>query len=151
MNVFQPKIAAYFSLNLTFLNNLTFDLANVEKKYIIGDIFFRIPPPISTRYMYVFNMRFPLPPPPPAPILLFKLIGLLWASLFSRETIFGRMLGIVDAVALTTLTLPLLVLQPKHKDANILGNHLLNPCHVGIHWIALAEYSQMSTHVPGFQ
>ena len=25
------------------------------------------------------------------------------------------------------------------------------PCHVGIHWIALAEYSQMSTHMPGFQ
>ena len=25
------------------------------------------------------------------------------------------------------------------------------PCQVGIHWIALAEYSQMSTHVPGFQ
>ena len=24
-------------------------------------------------------------------------------------------------------------------------------CHVGIHWIALAEHSQMSTHVPGFQ
>ena len=24
-------------------------------------------------------------------------------------------------------------------------------CHVGIHWIALVEYSQMSTHVPGFQ
>ena len=23
------------------------------------------------------------------------------------------------------------------------------PCHVGIHWIALAEYSQMSTHLPG--
>ena len=25
------------------------------------------------------------------------------------------------------------------------------PCHVGIHWIALAESSQMSSHVPGFQ
>ena len=25
------------------------------------------------------------------------------------------------------------------------------PCHVGIHWTALTEYSQMSTHVPGFQ
>ena len=25
------------------------------------------------------------------------------------------------------------------------------PSHVGIHWIALTEYSQMSTHVPGFQ
>ena len=24
------------------------------------------------------------------------------------------------------------------------------PCHVGIHWIALAEHSQMSTHLPGF-
>ena len=27
----------------------------------------------------------------------------------------------------------------------------LKPCHVGIHWIALAEYSQMSTYMPGFQ
>ena len=26
-----------------------------------------------------------------------------------------------------------------------------NPCHVGIHWIVHAEYSQMSTHKPGFQ
>ena len=24
------------------------------------------------------------------------------------------------------------------------------PCRIGIHWIALARYSQMSTHVPGF-
>ena len=26
-----------------------------------------------------------------------------------------------------------------------------NSCHVGINWIALIEYSQMSTNVPGFQ
>ena len=25
------------------------------------------------------------------------------------------------------------------------------PCLIGIHWQALAEYSQMSTHMPGFQ
>ena len=25
------------------------------------------------------------------------------------------------------------------------------PCHVGIHWIALTEYSQMSTHLPEFR
>ena len=25
------------------------------------------------------------------------------------------------------------------------------PCHYGIHWIALSEHSQMSTHLPGFQ
>ena len=24
------------------------------------------------------------------------------------------------------------------------------PCHAGIHWIALAEYFWLSTHVPGF-
>ena len=35
-----------------------------------------------------------------------------------------------------------------HMDAKIFENHL-NP--VGIHWIALAENSQMSTHQPGFQ
>ena len=28
---------------------------------------------------------------------------------------------------------------------------IFKPCHVGIHWIVLAEFSQMSTHVPGFQ
>ena len=33
-----------------------------------------------------------------------------------------------------------------HKDANI-----SKPCHVGIHWIVLAEYSQISTHMPGSQ
>ena len=25
------------------------------------------------------------------------------------------------------------------------------PCHIGIHPIALTEYSQMSAHLPGFQ
>ena len=27
----------------------------------------------------------------------------------------------------------------------------IKPCRVGIHWIALAEYSQTSTHTHGFQ
>ena len=36
---------------------------------------------------------------------------------------------------------------PKHNDFLKLSR----PCHVGIHWIALAEYTQMSTHMPGFQ
>ena len=35
----------------------------------------------------------------------------------------------------------------RHKDFWKLSK----PCHVGIHWIALLEYSQMSTHMPGFQ
>ena len=38
----------------------------------------------------------------------------------------------------------------KHKDTNIFGKPS-DPCHVGIHWIALAEYSKISTHVPGIQ
>ena len=37
---------------------------------------------------------------------------------------------------------------PKDKDPNIFEKHL-NP-HVGILWIALIEYFQMSTHVPWF-
>ena len=28
--------------------------------------------------------------------------------------------------------------------------NFLKTCHIGIHWIALAEYSQLSIHVPGF-
>ena len=39
---------------------------------------------------------------------------------------------------------------PKHKDAKIFENHL-NPYNVGIHLIAPAEYSQINTHVLGFQ
>ena len=31
------------------------------------------------------------------------------------------------------------------------GSIRVKPCHVGIHWIALTEFSQMGTHVAGFQ
>ena len=34
------------------------------------------------------------------------------------------------------------------KDANTFW-YPSKPCYVGIHWIALTEYSQTSTHVPG--
>ena len=39
---------------------------------------------------------------------------------------------------------------PNDKDAKIFENHL-NPVMLVFIEIALAEYSQMSTHVPGFQ
>ena len=41
----------------------------------------------------------------------------------------------------------------NYKDAKTFENHIKDhlPCHVGIHWKALTEYCQMSTHVPGFQ
>ena len=42
------------------------------------------------------------------------------------------------------------LLRPKHKNAMIFWK-TSKPCHVGIHWIALAEHSHMSTHVPVFQ
>ena len=35
----------------------------------------------------------------------------------------------------------------KCKDFRI----SFKPCHVGTHWIALDEYSHMSTHLPGFR
>ena len=40
-------------------------------------------------------------------------------------------------------------IQSAHKEAKI-SEKRLEPCHVGIHWIALAEYSQMSTMCQGY-
>ena len=38
------------------------------------------------------------------------------------------------------------------QSTMMLFENYLNPvCHVGIHWIALTEYYQMSTNLPGFQ
>ena len=44
-------------------------------------------------------------------------------------------------VTLTLLMLRLLMSKAQERK---------DFCCVGIHWIALAEYSQLSTHVPGF-
>ena len=49
------------------------------------------------------------------------------------------------------LTLPMLRLLSSKAQGCKDFPKTSKPCHVGIHWIALAEYSQMSTHVPGFQ
>ena len=61
-----------------------------------------------------------------------------WANVASAlEGLRSLLLGI-------TLTLPLLrLLSSKAQGCK---NHLNH----GIHWIALAEYSEMNTHVPGF-
>ena len=49
------------------------------------------------------------------------------------------------------LTLPMLKLySPKAQRCKNLWK-TSKPCHVGTHWKALAEYSQMSTHMPGFR
>ena len=52
---------------------------------------------------------------------------------------------------LSQLTLPMLrLLSSKTQGCKYLWKPS-KPCHLGIHWIALAEHSQMSTHIPGFQ
>ena len=49
------------------------------------------------------------------------------------------------------LTLPMLrLLSSKAQECKILEIPL-KPCRLGIHLKALAKYSQMSTHLPGFQ
>ena len=51
----------------------------------------------------------------------------------------------------TTLTLPMLrLLSSKEQGCKDFWK-LSKPCHVVIHYIALTEYSQMSTHMPGFR
>ena len=50
-----------------------------------------------------------------------------------------------------TLTLPMLrLLSSKAQGCKDFWKSP-KPCYVGIWWIALSEYSLMSTHVPGFQ
>ena len=51
----------------------------------------------------------------------------------------------------TGMTLPMLrLISSKAQECKNLWK-TSKPCHVCIHWIALDEYSQMSTHMPGFQ
>ena len=49
------------------------------------------------------------------------------------------------------LTLPMLRLLSSKAQGRKDFRKLSKRCHVGTHLIALTEYSQMSTHVPGFQ
>ena len=56
-------------------------------------------------------------------------------------------------VAKETRVLTLVMLRLRLSEAQVCKDFFKRPkpCCVGIHWIALAEYSQMNTHVPGFQ
>ena len=49
------------------------------------------------------------------------------------------------------LTLPMLrLLSSKAQECKVFWKPS-KPCHLGIHWIALAEHSNVGTHVPRFQ
>ena len=54
-------------------------------------------------------------------------------------------------VAKTRLTLPMRGLLLSKVQGCKDFHRPSKPCCVGIHWIALAECSRVSTHVPGFQ
>ena len=49
------------------------------------------------------------------------------------------------------LALPMLRLPSSKAQGCKDFQKPVKPCHVGINWIALTEYSQMSTHLAGFQ
>ena len=49
------------------------------------------------------------------------------------------------------LTLPMLRLLSSKGQRREVFWKPSKPCHVGIHWKAVTEYSQMSTHSPEFQ
>ena len=52
---------------------------------------------------------------------------------------------------MSSLTLPLLRLLSAKAQKRKYFRKTSKPCHVGIYWIGLTEYSQISTHMPGFQ
>ena len=49
------------------------------------------------------------------------------------------------------LTIPMLRLLSSKAQERKYFWKLSKPCQIGIHWKALTEHSQKSTHVPGFQ
>ena len=51
------------------------------------------------------------------------------------------------SILLLNIFIPSNAKAQEHKDFQKPSK----PCHASIHWIALAESSQMSAHVPGFQ
>ena len=54
-------------------------------------------------------------------------------------------------LTINLITLPMLRLLSSEAQGRKDFEKPSKPCHVGIHRIALAELSQMSTHLPGFQ
>ena len=60
--------------------------------------------------------------------------------------IWAKVTSVLEGLSLPMLRLP----SSKAQERYVFWNPF-KPCHVGIHWIALTEHSQMSTHMPGFQ
>ena len=71
----------------------------------------------------------------------YKLTIFMWVA---EQTLFGILL---------VFTLPMLrLLSSNEQDRKFFFENHLNPVmNVGIPWIALKEYSQISTHMPGFK
>ena len=75
------------------------------------------------------------------------------AVLFKESYRYIDMPHINDTPTIRTsgFTLPMLRLLSFKAQGGKDFRKPSKPCHVGIHWIALAEYSHMSTHLPEFQ
>ena len=90
-------------------------------------------------------------------------IGIPWCSMIILMIVLATLQGIANGMLETckytfhvfiwgidVLILPMLrLIQSKQQRRKDIWK-LSKPCHVGIHGKALAEYSQMSTHTPGF-
>ena len=80
--------------------------------------------------------------------ILLNFINILFFTFWWYPTL---LIGHLQSPSQDFLTLPMLrLLLSKAQGHNDFWKPS-EPCHVGVHWIALAEYSQMSTHLPGFQ
>ena len=76
-----------------------------------------------------------------------------WLCLYWNNVMLSTSFTEFDKICqrLSGLTLPMLkLLSSKAKRRKAFWKPS-KPCHVGIRWIALAEYYQMSTDVTGFQ
>ena len=75
----------------------------------------------------------------------------LWACSYGKGAISNDNIIIIIIIISSVFTLPMLrLLSSIAQGCKYIWKHS-KPCHVGIHWEALIEFFQMSTHLPGFQ
>ena len=63
-----------------------------------------------------------------------------------RNPGYRRKMCLLLQIVITQYTINITLTKKKVNDLS-----KSKPCHVGIQWIALTEYFQMSTHIPGLQ
>ena len=99
----------------------------------------------------------------PEPILMISDMNEMWSQKLIRfaswqNVTFYQIYTVTKNMTLKIRRGSLKLINPSDAKATFFQSAIMQrfwktskPSHVGIHWIALTEYSQMSIHMPGFE